>query len=76
MTKLQLIGLFENITLHIKRIWDVPRNVFFQFWWRQATASQHLNYDSCRGGWGEHSSQRALRWFTQRSWIEHPSLRM
>jgi len=57
-------------------VWDVPRNVFLKFWWRQAAISQRPNYISCRGGWGEHSSQRALRRFTQWPWIEHSSLRL
>jgi len=40
------------------------------------TASQRLNYISSREGWGEHSSQSALRRFTQWPWIEHITLRL
>ena len=48
----------------------------FLFRWRQAAVSQRLNYVSCWGGWGKHSSQRALRRFTQWPSIEHPTLQL
>jgi len=54
----------------------VPKHVNFLFWCRQAAVSQRLNHGLCRGSWGEHPSQTALRRFTQGPSIEHPTLRL
>jgi len=55
--------LTENISLNIKYSMRCAKKFLLCLWWRQAAVSQRLKYASCRGGWGEHSSQRTLRRF-------------
>jgi len=45
--------------------------LFYWFWLWQLAAGRILKFACCWGGWGEHSCSRALRQFTQWSWIKH-----